>query len=64
MNSLCANSCYECGAERDSNSFFWLVIIEKYDIADAQHLLNPFDAKIADKCIQVEVCPYCHAEQT
>lgn len=59
-----ANNCYECGAERNADHFFWLVIIEKHDIADAQHLLDPTDAANADRCIQIETCPNCDAEQT
>jgi hypothetical protein len=62
--TLSANHCYNCGAERDKNHFFWLCLIERFDIADAQMSLDTESVKHCDKCIQVECCPECDSEQT
>lgn len=58
------NTCYNCEAERDGNSFFYLLLIKRYDIAEAVMTVDPSELLKCDSWITVECCPNCGAEQT
>ncbi len=54
--------CYNCGYT-GRNDFFWLVLNDDTGKAIATPELDIHDVGENDRCIEVDICGNCHAEQ-
>lgn len=55
--------CYNCGAKRDPQCFFWLVVNHKGNCWAFMELPSG-TVKKGERALAIECCPNCSAEQT